>query len=100
MDEKLYRPVDDRIIAGVCSGVARYLGLDPTLVRLGWVLVALVGGSGVVPYVVAWAIVPDAHGARDRLPVVLLVLFVALLLACVLVAACWAMFMAVIGAAL
>lgn len=99
MDRKLVRSSEDRVIAGVCSGIAEYFAFDPTLVRLGWALVTLFGGSGIVPYLVAWAIIPDAQGERDRLPVTLLVLFVGLPLACGLVAVCWAIAMAAVGAA-
>jgi phage shock protein PspC (stress-responsive transcriptional regulator) len=57
---RLVRRRDDRMIAGVCSGVADYLGVDVTLVRLVTVLGAIFGlGSLVVAYVVAWLLLPE-----------------------------------------
>lgn len=57
---RLVRRSDDKMIAGVCSGVARYLGIDVTLVRVLTVLGAVFGfGSLLVAYVVLWAVVPE-----------------------------------------
>jgi phage shock protein C len=57
---RLVRRSDDKMIAGVCSGVATYLGVDVTLVRILAVLGAVFGfGSLVVAYVVMWALVPE-----------------------------------------
>jgi phage shock protein C len=61
MNERLYRSVDDRVIAGVCGGLAVRLALDPSLVRVLWVVVALI--TGVFPllvlYVIMAAVVPE-----------------------------------------
>ena len=57
--KKLYRSKKDRIIAGVCGGLAEYLELDPTIVRLIWVLVSLGYGLGILLYLIAWLIVPE-----------------------------------------
>ena len=59
--KRLMRTSDDKMIAGVCGGLARYLGIDPTLVRVGAVI-ALVFGfpAALIGYVVAWAIMPSA----------------------------------------
>jgi phage shock protein PspC (stress-responsive transcriptional regulator) len=59
--KRLLRTRDDQMIAGVCGGLARYLGVDPTLVRVVAV-VALVFGfpAALVGYVLAWAIMPSA----------------------------------------
>jgi phage shock protein C len=57
--KRLYRSQDDRIIAGVCAGLAEYMDVDPTLVRLAMVLFTLVGGSGFLVYVIAWIIMPE-----------------------------------------
>ncbi len=56
---RLARTSDDQLIAGVCGGLARYLGIDPTLVRVAAVI-ALVFGlpATAIAYVVAWAIMP------------------------------------------
>ncbi len=54
---------DDRMIAGVCAGVAEYFGIDTTLVRIVTVLAVLLGfGAGLVLYVAGWLIMPDRNG--------------------------------------
>ena len=58
MQRKLYRSRNDSRIAGVCGGLGEYLDIDPTLVRLIFVLLALMGGHGVLLYIVLWLIVP------------------------------------------
>jgi len=55
---KLIRSSDDRILGGVCAGLAEYFNLDPTLVRAVFVLVSLLGGSGLLAYLVLWLIMP------------------------------------------
>jgi phage shock protein C len=58
---RLARRTDDRMIAGVCSGIADYTGVDVTVVRLAAVVGAVLGfGSLVVAYVVAWLLMPEA----------------------------------------
>ncbi|MCQ1534329.1 PspC domain-containing protein [Methanosarcina sp. KYL-1] len=56
---KLYRSRKNRMIAGVCGGIGEYFDIDPTLVRLLWVLFSLSGGAGIVAYIIAWIIVPE-----------------------------------------
>ena len=57
---RLVRSTDDRMIAGVCSGVADYLGVDVTLVRLIAVVAAVLGfGTLIVAYLVAWVLMPQ-----------------------------------------
>jgi len=58
MERKLYRSRNDSRIAGVCGGLGEYLEIDPTLVRLIFVLLALTGGHGVLLYIILWLIVP------------------------------------------
>ena len=55
---KLYRSKSNRQLAGVCGGLAEYFNLDPTLIRVLFVILAVLGGSGVVLYVAMWIIVP------------------------------------------
>src|SRR6266849_3435682 len=55
---RLYKSRHNRIIDGVCGGVAEYFGVDPTVVRILWVLVSLLGGSGLVLYIVAMIVMP------------------------------------------
>lgn len=55
----LLRSITDKKIAGVCSGVAKYLGVDVTVVRLIWIVLALVPpGIGLIAYIVAWIVMP------------------------------------------
>ena len=55
----LQRPRLNRKIAGVCAGFAEYLDIDPTLVRILWVMLALFCGCGVLGYIIAWIIMPE-----------------------------------------
>ena len=57
--KKLYRSRSSRMICGVCGGIGEYFSIDPTLVRLGLVLFACLGGSGVLAYIIAAIIIPD-----------------------------------------
>jgi phage shock protein C len=57
--KRLYRIRDGRIVAGVCAGLAAYFGVDPTLVRLAFVLLTFFGGLGVLVYLGAWMVIPD-----------------------------------------
>lgn len=57
--KKLVRTKNDRMIAGVCGGLARYAGLDPVLVRLVMVGLVLFGGSGALLYLAGWIIIPE-----------------------------------------
>ncbi|MFN2557650.1 MAG: PspC domain-containing protein [Nitriliruptorales bacterium] len=68
---RLVRRVDDRVVAGVASGMADYLQIDPVLVRIAFVVLALTGGVGVVAYLAAWLLMPEpAEGtpARQGIP--------------------------------
>jgi phage shock protein PspC (stress-responsive transcriptional regulator) len=58
-DMTLYRPHDDRIIAGVCSGIARRFNLDPTIVRILFVASLFLPGPQILIYLVAWLLMPD-----------------------------------------
>ncbi len=59
MQKKLYRNTDSKIIAGVCSGIAEYAGVDPTVVRILWILFCAIGGSGILAYIIAAIIMPE-----------------------------------------
>ena len=56
---KLYRSQNQRMLAGVCGGLAEYFNVDATLIRVLFLILAVFGGSGLVIYVVMWLIVPD-----------------------------------------
>jgi phage shock protein C len=56
---KLYRSRANRTIAGVCCGLADYFGVDATLIRVIFVVLNLLGGAGIVLYLLLWIIVPN-----------------------------------------
>ena len=57
MYKRLYRSETDKKIAGVCGGLAEYLNIDPTVIRLIWALVAL-SGAGILAYLIAALVIP------------------------------------------
>ena len=57
--KRLYRSTHDRMIFGVCGGLAEYFDVDPTLVRLGWVIFCAFAGSGILAYIIAAIIIPN-----------------------------------------
>lgn len=57
--KRLCRSKKDRMICGVCGGIANYFNIDPTLVRLAFVLIAMGAGSGIFAYIIAAIIIPD-----------------------------------------
>lgn len=66
--KRLYRNPDDKVLAGVCSGLSAYLGIeDPIWMRLVFVLAFFGFGAGVIPYIILWAVVPEALTSGDRL---------------------------------
>ena len=58
MDRRLYKSNENKMIDGVCGGLAEYFDIDPTLVRLAWVLFCALGGSGFLAYIIAAIIIP------------------------------------------
>ena len=58
-EKKLYKSSTDKKLAGICGGLAEYFNIDSTLVRLGWVVFSLLGGSGLLAYIIAAIIMPD-----------------------------------------
>ena len=60
MEEKrVYRSRTDRVLGGVCSGLGKYFGLDPVLLRVLWAVAFFVGGAGLLAYIIAWIIIPE-----------------------------------------
>ncbi len=57
--KRLYKARGQRMVCGVCGGLAEYFGIDPTLVRLAFLLLAAGWGSGLLAYIVAAIIIPD-----------------------------------------
>jgi phage shock protein C len=58
MDKRLQRSRSEKMVAGVCGGLAAYFGVDPTLVRAVFAAVTILGGAGAILYVVLWVIMP------------------------------------------
>ena len=63
MTKRLYRSRTERMVAGVCGGLAEYFDIDPTIVRLVFVLLALAGGPGLLIYIVMAIVVPEEGGS-------------------------------------
>lgn len=57
--KKLYRKNEGKILAGVCAGVADYLNIDPTIVRLLWIFITLAYGAGLLAYIICAFIMPE-----------------------------------------
>ncbi|MBQ6840112.1 MAG: PspC domain-containing protein [Oscillospiraceae bacterium] len=58
MEKKLYRSKTDKKLAGVCGGIAKFFGIDPTIIRLIWALAA-VFAAGLVVYIVCALVIPE-----------------------------------------
>lgn len=58
MGKRLYKSKTDKKLDGVCAGIANYFNIDPTLIRLAWVVFALACGSGLLVYILAAIIIP------------------------------------------
>ena len=65
MEKKLYKDRQNEKICGVCAGIAKYFSIDPTLVRLGWVAFCILGGSGVLAYIICALVIPDAPNTHQ-----------------------------------
>ena len=63
--KKLCKSNKNRKVCGVCGGIAEYLNADPTLIRLAFVLIGMAAGSGILAYIVAALIMPEASEAED-----------------------------------
>lgn len=64
--KKLYRSETDKILGGVCGGIAEVYDLDPTLIRLALILFTLMGGSGLLAYILAWLIIPSESEIKNK----------------------------------
>ena len=62
MSEKKLSRFNNKMIGGVCAGIAEYLGLDPTIVRIVWVLLLFFAGFGILLYLILWIVMPKAIG--------------------------------------
>ena len=58
MEKRLYKSNTDKKLDGVCAGITNYFNIDPTLIRLAWVIFTLAGGCGLIAYIIAAIIMP------------------------------------------
>ncbi len=58
-NKKLYKSSVNRMLCGGCGGIAEYFNIDPTLVRLVWVIITLMGGAGILAYIIEAIIITD-----------------------------------------
>ena len=58
MDKKLYKSNTDKKLDGVCAGLGEFLGIDPTIIRLAWVIITLFAGAGILAYIIAALVIP------------------------------------------
>jgi phage shock protein C len=61
----LVRSRHNRMVGGVAAGIARYLGIDLSIVRIGFVVLALVGGLGIPLYLACWLLIPDEYSTQS-----------------------------------
>ncbi|MBT3314823.1 MAG: PspC domain-containing protein [Anaerolineae bacterium] len=66
MNKTLYRPEDDKMIGGVCSGLGRYFDIDPTIIRLGFALLFFGFGTGILLYLLLWIVMPSETALQAR----------------------------------
>ena len=66
MEKRLYRSRNTRILAGVCGGLAEYFNVDPTLVRVGAVLLSMAGGPGLILYIILALVIPEAPAYDEK----------------------------------
>lgn len=60
-NKKLLRSTKNKMVAGVCGGIGEYFNVDPTVIRLLWVILTLISmGAGVIAYIIAWVIIPES----------------------------------------
>lgn len=67
MDQTLNRVTNDKIIGGVCGGIAKYLGWDPAIVRLLYVLISIFSAAfpGIFVYIILWIVMPEDNARRE-----------------------------------
>jgi phage shock protein PspC (stress-responsive transcriptional regulator) len=86
MDEITPRPLrrvsEGAMLGGVSTGLGRHFNLDVTLVRLGWILLAILGLSGLPLYLIAWTLIPDEAGRRTWAPLLVLLVLAVLPMCC------------------
>jgi phage shock protein C len=64
--KRLYRSMTDRMVAGICGGLAEYFNIDPTIIRLIMVVSVLAGGVGIPAYIIGWIVIPEGTSDSNR----------------------------------
>ena len=62
---RLYRSRKDKVIAGVCGGLGGYINMDPVLIRIIWLATVVLGGTGLLAYLIAWILIPESPDGYD-----------------------------------
>lgn len=65
MEKKLYKSANDKVLAGVCGGIGEYFAVDSVIIRLLWVVFTLMGGAGLIAYIIAAIIMPANPSYSD-----------------------------------
>ena len=66
--KKLYRSCDNKILFGICGGLGEYFNIDPTIIRLLWVVFTILSfGAGILVYLLSWFIIPRNPKCRDKI---------------------------------
>lgn len=63
--KRLYRSCKDKVLGGVAGGLGEYFDIDPAIIRLALVLIALAGGTGILAYIVAWVVIPEDPACKQ-----------------------------------
>jgi phage shock protein C len=63
MGKKLYLSNTNKKIGGVCGGLGEFFGIDPTIIRIIWLIAVFVYGSGLLAYLIAWIVIPKYNGS-------------------------------------
>jgi phage shock protein C len=66
MDRRIFLSDSNKKIGGVCGGFGEYFGIDPTVVRLVWILLTLLDGIGLLAYIIAWIVIPKRSSCKDQ----------------------------------
>ena len=59
MQKKLYKSNKNKVFTGTCGGIGEYFNIDPTLIRLAWIIFCFAGGSGILAYIIAAIVIPS-----------------------------------------
>ncbi|MFZ4464131.1 MAG: PspC domain-containing protein [Bacteroidales bacterium] len=58
-ERRLYRSRMSKMVGGVCGGLSEYFQIDPSIMRIGWVVFTMLGGAGLLAYIICWIVIPE-----------------------------------------